>query len=164
MYTIGHTWGLSGGAISLALTVMNASMLAGNLLVAQSSRIRPWTALIAGMIARSASLLLLLAAPSFTIFLIAMSIGAIGQGLVLSTVVMMRVKYLPGQVLGRASGLMWLITGGAALLSPMLTPLLDHLAGTSFTFLALGISTCCAVGYLARSRPHWRVKRQLPTP
>jgi MFS family permease len=158
VFALGESWNLSGDAVGLALTVMNACMLAGNLLVAQRSRLRPWTALILGMAARAGSLLLLTVAPSFPVFLIAMAIGAVGQGAVLSTVVMMRVKYLPGAVLGRASGLMWLITGAASLLSPALTPLFDRLGGPSLTFLLLGIATCGAVGHLYRRRVHWAAK------
>lgn len=158
VFALGRSWHLSGDAVGLALTVMNACMLVGNLLVAQRTRLRPWTALALGMTARAGSLLLLAVAPSFPVFLIAMAVGALGQGAVLSTVVMMRVKYLPGAVLGRASGLMWLITGAASLLSPVLTPLFDRLAGSSLTFLLLGIATCGAVGHLCRSRAHWAEK------
>ncbi|MFE2876151.1 MFS transporter [Streptomyces roseus] len=154
VYSLGHTWSLSDRAVSAVITVMNACMLAGNLLVAQRKRIRPWITLTLGMTACGLSLLLL-AVPWRPVFLAAVALGALGEGAVLSTVVMMRVKYLPGPVLGRASGLMWLVTGGAALLSPAVTPALTEAVGARGTFLVLGLGACSALWYLRRGRADW---------
>lgn len=161
IYSLGHTWHLSDRSASTVITVMNACMLAGNLLVAQRKRIRPWIALTLGMTACSLALLLL-AVLWWPLFVTAIALGALGQGAVLSTVVMMRVKYLPGPVLGRASGLMWLITGGAALLSPALTPVLTEAVGAQGTFLVLGLGACSALVYLRRGRKEW-VRPSVPT-
>jgi MFS family permease len=163
VFSLGHTWQLSDRSASAALTVMNTCMLAGNLLVAQRKRLRPWIALTLGMVARAASLLLL-AVPSWPLFLVAMALGALGQGAVLSTVVMMRVKYLPGRVLGRASGLMWLITGVASLLSPVIAPALTKVGGTQGAFLVLGVAACSAPWYLRRTRAEWTQPRGTATP
>lgn len=154
VYSLGHTWHLSDRSVSAVVTLMNACMLAGNLLVAQRKRIRPRISLTLGMTACGLSLLLL-ALPWWQVFLAAVALGALGEGAVLSTVVMMRVKYLPGPVLGRASGLMWLITGGAALLSPAVTPALTETVGARGTFLVLGLGACSALWYLRRGRTDW---------
>ncbi|MDI3424238.1 MFS transporter [Streptomyces luteolus] len=154
VFSLTHTWQQSDGTASVALTVMNASMLVGNLMVTQIKRLRPWVALSFGMAVRTASLLLL-SVPSWPVFLVALALGGIGQGAVLSTVVMMRVKYLPEAVLGRASGLMWLITGAAALLSPVIAPLLTDAGGTRGAFLVLGLATSLGLWHLLRSRADW---------
>ncbi|GAB1339690.1 hypothetical protein ACE1SV_62800 [Streptomyces sp. E-15] len=147
VYELGHRWELSAREAATALTLMNVCMLAGNLLVAQRKRFHPRLSLILGMAVRTVSLLLF-AVPSWPLFLIALALGALGQGAVLSTAVMMRVKYLPAAVLGRASGLLWLLTGAAALLSPVVTPLLGNVLGVPQTFLVLGVVSGAGLWYV----------------
>ncbi|MGW1978043.1 MFS transporter [Streptomyces sp. NPDC001889] len=154
VYDLGDTWDLSSRQAAGALTAMNVAMLAGNLLVAQRKRFHPGRSLGLGMVVRTLSLLLL-AVPFWPLFVVALVIGALGQGAVLSTAVMMRVKYLPAEVLGRATGLLWLLTGAASLLSPVVTPLLSEALGTRQTFLALGAVACAGLWYLHRTRSAW---------
>ncbi|WP_324789749.1 MFS transporter [Streptomyces sp. H51] len=154
IYELGHTWRLSAREAATALTVMNVCMLAGNLLVAQRKRFRPRLSLVLGMTVRAVSLLLF-AVPSWPLFLVALALGAVGQGAVLSTAVMMRVKFLPATVLGRASGLLWLLTGGAALLSPVVTPLLSGVLGARPAFLVLAAVAGAGLWYVHATRGAW---------
>jgi MFS family permease len=143
VYHLGHGWGLTGRSAATALTVMNAGLLLGNLLVAQRKRFYPHSALRRGMVAQTLCLALL-AVPWWPVFIAALFVGAVGQGAVLSAAVMMRIKFLAADVLGRASGLLWLITGAAALLSPLVTTLFSDVFGTRGAFIAL--AGVCSVG------------------
>jgi MFS family permease len=154
VYDLGHTWRLTAREAATALTVMNVCMLAGNLLVAQRKRFRPRPALVLGMTVRAVSLLLF-AVPSWPLFLVALALGAVGQGAVLSTAVMMRVKFLPAAVLGRASGLLWLLTGVAALLSPVVTPLLSSALGARPAFLVLAAVSGAGLWCVHATRSAW---------
>ena len=129
VYDLRHGWALTGQQAGLAIAGMNVASLIGNLLVSQRKRLRPWTPMTLGVTARSVALILM-TVPVWPVFMIAVVLGALGQGAVMATVVMARVRYLPPGVFGRASGLIWLLTGGAALLSPVFVPVLDNVAGT----------------------------------
>lgn len=162
VYHLRHGWTLSGQQASFAIAAMNVASLVGNVLVSQRRRLRPWTPLTLGVAARSVALVLM-TVPVWPVFVAAVVLGALGQGAVMATVVMARVRYLPPHVLGRASGLIWLLTGAAALLSPILVPVLDDAAGTSLTFLVLGIATSTLLLHLRRNRSVWKPEVPLGT-
>jgi MFS family permease len=158
VYDLLHSWNFTGQQTSATLAIMNGCMLAGNLLVAQRKRLRPPVPLSLGMAAATISLLVF-AVHVRPLFLVALTLVALGQGLVLSTIVMARIKYLPAAVLGRASGLLWLITGGAALLSPVITPALSGALGPRGAFAVLGVVSLAGLAYLTyclrQSRGDW---------
>ncbi|MCD9593542.1 MFS transporter [Streptomyces sp. 8ZJF_21] len=155
VYHLRHGWALSGQQAGLAIAGMNVASLVGNLLVSQRRRLRPWTPMTLGVAARSVALILMIV-PVWPVFMFAVVLGALGQGAVMATVVMARVRYLPPGVLGRASGLIWLLTGGAALLSPVFVSALDDVVGTPPTFLVLGIATTTVLLHLRLTRAAWR--------
>ncbi|MFD8337421.1 MFS transporter [Streptomyces solisilvae] len=155
VYHLRHGWALSGQQAGLAIAGMNVASLVGNLLVSQRRRLRPWTPMTLGVAARSVALILMIV-PIWPVFMFAVVLGALGQGAVMATVVMARVRYLPPGVLGRASGLIWLLTGGAALLSPVFVSALDDVVGTPPTFLVLGIATTTVLLHLRLTRAAWR--------
>ncbi|WPB93489.1 MFS transporter [Streptomyces malaysiensis] len=155
VYHLRHGWALSGQQAGLAIAGMNVASLVGNLLVSQRRRLRPWTPMTLGVAARSVALVLMIV-PVWPVFMFAVVLGALGQGAVMATVVMARVRYLPPGVLGRASGLIWLLTGGAALLSPVFVSALDDVVGTPPTFLVLGIATTTVLLHLRLTRAAWR--------
>ncbi|GHJ37217.1 MFS transporter [Streptomyces sp. TS71-3] len=155
VYDLRHGWSLTGQQAGLAIAAMNVASLVGNLLVSQRRRLRPFRPMTLGVAARSAALVLMVV-PVWPAFMFAVVLGALGQGAVMATVVMARVRYLPPGVLGRASGLIWLLTGGAALLSPVLVPALDDAVGAHPTFLVLGIATASVLLHLRLTRAAWR--------
>ncbi|MFG2577768.1 MFS transporter [Streptomyces malaysiensis] len=155
VYHLRHGWALSGQQAGLAIAGMNVASLVGNLLVSQRRRLRPWTPMTLGVAARSVALILMIV-PIWPVFMFAVVLGALGQGAVMATVVMARVRYLPPGVLGRASGLIWLLTGAAALLSPVFVSALDDVVGTPPTFLVLGIATTTVLLHLRLTRAAWR--------
>ncbi|WP_399926345.1 MFS transporter [Streptomyces kanamyceticus] len=154
VYDLRDSWQLSGSAASAVILGANSCMLLGNLLVAQRAAFRPRLSLTAGTALRALTLFLLMA-PLWPVFFGALALGALGQGAVLSTVVMMRVKYLPQEVLGRSSGLLSLLAGGAALLSPVITPALSHALGVRGAFCALGVLSLSTLWYLRRTWRAW---------
>lgn len=138
-------------------------MLLGNLLVAQRATFRPHLSLTLGTSLLALSLFVL-TAPFWPLFFGGMVMAAFGQGLVLSTVVMMRVKYLPQEVLGRSSGLLALLSGGAALLSPLLIPVLSNTLGVRRAFCVLGLLSLSALWYLRHAGLAWEAAdRTSPT-
>ncbi|MDC2959634.1 MULTISPECIES: MFS transporter [Streptomyces] len=154
LFELRHSWRLSGQQAGWVVAAVNLSLLTGNLLVSQRRRLRPRTLLPVALAARAMSLALL-AVPVWPLFLTALVLGAVAQGALLAAVVMLRVRYLPQAVMGRASGLMWLLTGSAALLSPVVIPPLDHVAGPHATFLALGAVSSVVMVHLHRARTAW---------
>jgi MFS family permease len=154
VYDLRDTWSLSAQQAGIVVATMSLGMLVGNLLVSQRRRMRPWFSLTAGMAVRTVSLMLL-AVPVWPVFLAALALGTLGQGSAVGVAVMMRMRYLPAHVLGRASGLMWLLTGSAALLSPVVTLALDNAIGAGPTFLVLGLSASTVLWYLKRARTAW---------
>jgi MFS family permease len=154
LFELRHSWQLSGQQAGWVVAAVNLSLLTGNLLVSQRARLRPRTLLTAALTARAVSLALL-AVPVWPLFLAALAVGAVAQGALLAAVVMLRVRYLPQAVMGRASGLMWLLTGSAALLSPVVIPPLDHAAGPHATFLVLGVASSLVLVHLHRARTAW---------
>ncbi|MEV4442702.1 MFS transporter, partial [Streptomyces sp. NPDC049577] len=154
VYSMRTDWGLSSETAGTMMLATNGCMLVGNLLVAQRATFRPRLSLAVGTVVRALSLFLLLA-PSWPVFVAALAVGAVGEGAVVSTAVMMRVKFLPAEVLGRASGLLWLATGGAALLSPVVTPLLSEGIGARSAYAVLGLVTLPALAYLWRTWRSW---------
>ncbi|GHJ37049.1 MFS transporter [Streptomyces sp. TS71-3] len=154
LYDLAHSWRLSGEQASLAIAAMNLSSLVGNLFVSQRRRFPAWLWLTSGMALRAVSLVLL-ATPMWPVFLTVLVVGQFGQGMVLATVVMGRVKYLPKAVLGRASGVLWLLTGGAGLVSSTAVVVVNGALGTPATFVVLGLAASTVLWYLARSRSAW---------
>ncbi|MER5512979.1 MFS transporter [Streptomyces sp. NPDC002766] len=154
LFELRHSWRLSGQQAGWVVAAVNLSLLTGNLLVSQRRRLSPRTLLPVALAARAMSLALL-AVPWWPLFLTALVLGAVAQGALLAAVVMLRVRYLPQAVMGRASGLMWLLTGSAALLSPVVIPPLDHVAGPHATFLALGAVSSVVMVHLHRARTAW---------
>ncbi|MEU3854345.1 MFS transporter [Streptomyces sp. NPDC029554] len=154
LFELRHSWQLSAQQAGWVVAAMNLSLLTGNLLVSQRERLRPATLLPVAVVVRAVSLALL-AVPVWPLFLVALALGAVAQGALLAAVVMLRVRYLPQEVMGRASGLMWLLTGSAALLSPVVIPPLEHAAGPHATFLALGVASSVVLVQLHRARTAW---------
>ncbi|MEU4173291.1 MFS transporter [Streptomyces sp. NPDC026665] len=154
LYDLSRGWRLSGEQAGLAIAVMNLSGLLGNLYVSQRRHFRAWRWLTAGLILRAATLALL-ATSAWPLYLTALFVGQFGDGMVTAVVVMGRIKYLPSAVLGRASGVLWLLTGGAGLLSSTTVLLVDGVLGTRAAFLVLGASAATSLWYLVRSRSAW---------
>lgn len=154
IYDLRHSWHLPSATSGAVVLGANSFMLLGNLLVAQRATFRPRLSLTLGTSLLALSLFVL-TAPSWPLFFGAMVVAAFGQGLVLSTVVMMRVKYLPQEVLGRSSGLLALLSGGAALLSPLLIPVLSRTLGVRGAFCVLGLLSLSALWYLNHARRAW---------
>ncbi|WP_051839754.1 MFS transporter [Streptomyces sp. NRRL F-5126] len=161
VYDLRHHWHMSSAVSSAVILASNAFMLVGNLLVAQRATFRPHLSLTLGTVLRTLTLFLL-AAPLLPAFLGGLVLGALGQGAVLSTMVMMRVKYIPQDVLGRSSGLLSLLAGGAALLSPVVTPALSHALGVRGAFCVLGLLSLSTLGYLRRTWRAWEAADRLP--
>ncbi|UNO38719.1 MFS transporter [Streptomyces sp. MST-110588] len=163
VYDLRHSWHVSGATSSAVILAANACMLLGNLLVAQRATFRPHLSLTLGTGLRALTLFLLVA-PLWPVFVGAMALGALGQGAVLSTMVMMRVKYVSAEVLGRSSGLLSLLAGGAALLSPVLTPALSHALGVRGALLVLGLLSLSTLFYLRHTWRAWEgADRAVPT-
>ncbi|MEU3978639.1 MFS transporter [Streptomyces sp. NPDC026672] len=154
LYDLSHAWRLNGEQAGLAIAVMNLSGLLGNLFVSQRRRFRAWRWLTAGLVLRAATLALL-ATDMWPLYVAALFVGQFGDGMVTAVVTMGRVKYLPAAVLGRASGLLWLLTGTAGLLSSTTVLLVDGALGTRAAFLVLGLSSATVLWYLVRSRSAW---------
>jgi MFS family permease len=162
LFELRHSWRLSAQQAGWVIAALNLSLLTGNLLVSQRRRLHPKRLLPLALAARAVSLTLL-AVPVWPLFLTALILGAIAQGALLAAVVMLRVRYLPQTIMGRASGLMWLLSGTAALLSPITIPPLNHLAGPHTTFLTLGITSSIAIIHLHHTRTTWTPTTTKPT-
>ncbi|MEU3855242.1 MFS transporter [Streptomyces sp. NPDC029554] len=154
MYHLAHGWRLDGEAVGLLLGAVNLSGLLGNVYVSQRRVFRAWRWLAVGMALRAATLALL-AVPAWPVFLCALVLGQFGGGMVTAAVVMGRVKFLPPEVLGRASGVLWLLSGGAGLLSSTTVLLLDDALGLLPTYLVLGAAASVGVWCLLRTRRAW---------
>jgi MFS family permease len=154
IYQLRSVWQLSDASAASLVTMMNAFMFAGNLLVAQRRTFVPKTALLWSTAARVLAVFLL-AAPSWPVFVGALVLGGLATGARVSVNVMAVIKYLPAEVLGRVSGLQGLLLGGAALLSPLLTPPLVAACGIDGALGVLGTGAAFSFVYLARAVRNW---------
>ncbi|MEW2287348.1 MFS transporter [Streptomyces sp. NPDC047841] len=154
LYHLAHGWRLDGESVGLVIAAVNFSGLVGNLFVSQRRVFRAWRWLTTGLALRAATLALL-AVPMWPLFLCALLLGQFGGGMVTAAVVMGRVTFLPPGVLGRASGVLWLLAGGAGLLSSTTVLLVDDALGLLPTFLVLGAAASIGVWCLLRTRPAW---------
>ncbi|MGW5335997.1 MFS transporter [Streptomyces bauhiniae] len=154
LFELRQSWQLTAQQAGWVVAAVNLSLLSGNLLVSQRERLCPRMLLPAAVAVRAVSLVLL-AVPLWPLFLASLVLGAVAQGALLAAVVMLRVRFLPQAVMGRASGLMWLLTGSAALLSPVVIPPLVQAAGPHATFLVLGVASSVVLFHLYRARTAW---------
>jgi MFS family permease len=155
VYSLRATWGVSASGASGVLTLMNVAMLVGNLLVVRTRMMRPWPVLFGGTVLCAAALFLL-AVPNRDVFVAASVLGAAAVGAVMTMVVVMRVSYLPQEVLGRATGVLLLITGTAELLSPAAAPSLVRLFGERGSYAVLAAVPTVIACYVLYGRRAWR--------
>lgn len=146
IYELRSAWHFSDTAASSMITAMNVFTLAGNLLVTQRRAFAPKKALLWSTGARVLAVFLL-AAPTMPLFAAALIIGALATGARVGAFVMSMIKYLPAEVLGRASGIQQLLQGGAALISPLITPVIAQAWGAGGAFLTLGVLAATSLGY-----------------
>jgi MFS family permease len=154
IFQLRTAWQLSGTAASSVITVMSLCTFAGNIVVAQRKKFDARRSLALST-AVGVFAVFLLTASAWPVFVSALALGALASGARISANVMMTIKYLPSEVLGRASGFLGLLIGAAALLSPLLTPVLVHIFGAHWSFAILGAMSLPALWYLRRSWNCW---------
>ncbi len=147
LFALRHDWHRQASATSGVVAVYAVATLLGNICVAQGRRFRPRQALFAAPTLYLFAALAL-AAPSYALVLVGVALLGGASGVLLSTFVLMPLKYLHPSVLGRGSAFMGLVLGFASLLSSVVAVSLQNGIGTRWTYLVLAVGPVAALAYL----------------
>jgi MFS family permease len=151
IYRMRVNWHLSVATSGWMIALYTVFTLVANIAVVQRSRFEPrhYMRLSMGFYLAAA---LTMAGPWLPVFGMGLVLLGLANGMLLSTYVLMPIRYLKQGELGRGSAFIGLIVGVLSLACPGVIMLLSHLGGTSVVLLIISIGPLAALGYLFNGR------------
>jgi MFS family permease len=152
IYRMRVNWHLSIAASGWMIAIYTVFTLVANIAIVQRSRFAPrhYLCLSMGLYLVAA---LALAGPWLPVFGMGLVLLGLANGMLLSTYVLMPIRYLKQGELGRGSAFIGLIVGVLSLACPGVITLLSHLrGGTSAVLLIISVGPLAALAYLLRGR------------
>jgi MFS family permease len=151
IYRMRVNWHLSVATSGWMIAIYTIFTLVANIAIVQRGKFQPrhYLCLSMGFYVAAA---LTLAGPWLPVFGMGLVLLGLANGMLLSTYVLMPIRYLKQGELGRGSAFIGLVVGVLSLACPGVITLLSHFGGTSVTLLIIGIGPLAALGYLFRGR------------
>jgi MFS family permease len=151
IYRMRVNWHLSLVTSGWMIALYTVFTLVANITIVQRRRFEPrhYLCLSMGLYIAAG---LTLAGPWLPVFGMGLVLLGLANGMLLSTYVLMPIRYLKQGELGRGSAFIGLVVGVLALACPGVITLLSHLGGTSVALLIISIGPLAALGYLLRGR------------
>jgi MFS family permease len=147
-------WHLGNSTVGIVLMARAISGLLGSLWVSQRRRLALRATLLFAAVGW-VGCLIAMATHLLAVFVVALVFSSALNSAFVVALTMMRFKYLPAAVIGRASGLIDLAEGIPQLAAPLVIPVVSATVGVPGTFVVLAAVACVALAYLARTRSSW---------
>lgn len=153
-YFLRDTWELSSQYVAVIFGLANIASFIGSLWVSEQKKLR-LRVLLAVAVGGSAIALLLFPTPLLPVVLGAVMLNALFIGAFGATDGMLVVTFAPESAFGRISGINLLLSGIPAFVSPLISPLIQHVIGIRPTFAVLGAIACMSVLWIMRKWGVW---------